>query len=104
VSVALEAADRLADDGIRARVVSMPSWELFAAQHEAYRESVLPGDLPSVSVEAGIAMGWERWVDRSVSIERFGASAPGAEVLRRLGITAEAVAGAAAELVATVQA
>jgi transketolase len=58
--------------------------------------------LPSVSVEAGIAQGWSRWVDRSVSIERFGASAPGAEVLERLGITPEAVAGAAVELVAAV--
>jgi transketolase len=104
LSVALDAAERLAEDGIRARVVSMPSWELFAAQDEAYRESVLPRDLPSVSVEAGISQGWERWVDRSVSIERFGASAPGTEVLRRLGITAENVAGVATELVATVQA
>jgi transketolase len=104
VSVALEAAERLDGDGIRARVVSMPSWELFAAQDEAYRDAVLPPGLPSVSVEAGIAQGWERWVDRSVSIDRFGASAPGAEVLRRLGITAEAVAGAAVELVAAVRA
>src|SRR4029079_7948755 len=55
VSVALEAADRLAGDDTRARVVSMPSWELFAAQDEAYRESVLPRDVPKVSVEAGIA-------------------------------------------------
>jgi len=102
VSVALGAADRLDADGIRARVVSMPSWELFAAQDEAYRESVLPPGLPSVSVEAGISMGWERWVDRSVGIDRFGASAPGAEVLRRLGITPDAVAGAAVELVAAV--
>ena len=86
-----EAAERLAEDGIRARVVSMPSWELFAAQDEAYQESVLPRDVPKVSVEAGISQGWERWVDRSVSIERFGASAPGTEVLRRLGITAENV-------------
>jgi transketolase len=104
VWVALAAADRLADDGIRARVVSMPSWELFAAQDESYRESVLPPDLPSVSVEAGISQGWARWVDRSVSIERFGASAPGAEVLQRLGITPEAVAGAAVEIVAEVRA
>jgi transketolase len=103
VSVALEAAERLDGDGVRARVVSMPSWELFAAQDEAYRDSVLPRDLPSVSVEAGISQGWERWVDRSVSIDRFGASAPGLEVLRRLGITAEAVAGAAVELVAAVR-
>ena len=102
VSVALAAADRLAADGIVARVVSMPSWELFAAQDEAYRETVLPRGLPSVSVEAGVSQGWERWVDRSVSIERFGASAPGPEVLERLGITPEAVAGAAVELVAAV--
>ena len=103
LSVALEAADRLDSDGVRARVVSMPSWELFAAQDEAYRDAVLPPGLPSVSVEAGISQGWERWVDRSVSIDRFGASAPGAEVLHRLGITAEAVAGAAVELVAAVR-
>jgi transketolase len=102
--VALQAAERLEDDGVAARVVSMPSFELFAAQDEAYRESVLPPDLPSVSVEAGIAQGWERWVDRSVSIERFGASAPGTEVLERLGITPENVAGAAAALVAEVRA
>jgi transketolase len=102
LSVALAAADHLAGDGIRARVVSMPSWELFAAQDEAYRESVLPRDLPKISVEAGIAQGWSKWVDRSVSIERFGASAPGPEVLQRLGITPEAVAGAAVELLAAV--
>ena len=55
----------------------MPSWELFEAQDAAYRDDVLPPGLPKVSVEAGISMGWERWVDRCVSIERFGASAPG---------------------------
>src|SRR4051812_34257928 len=102
LSVAIAAAEQLDGDGIRARVVSMPSWELFAAQDEAYRDAVLPRDVPSVSVEAGISQGWERWVDRSVSIDRFGASAPGPEVLRRLGITADAVAGAAVELVAAV--
>jgi transketolase len=93
--VALEARDLLAADGIATRVVSMPSWELFAAQDDAYRESVLPADVPKVSVEAGISQGWERWVDACVSIERFGASAPGATVLRELGITPEAVAAAA---------
>src|SRR5204862_262239 len=59
-----------------------------------------PPGLPAVSVEAAISMGWERWVDRSVSIERFGASAPGAEVLRNLGITGEHVASVARELLA----
>ena len=53
---------------------------------------MLPPELPSVSVEAGVTMGWSQWVDASVGIDRFGASAPGAEVLEKLGITAEAVA------------
>jgi transketolase len=92
VHAALAAADILGAEGIPTRVVSMPSWELFAAQDDDYRDSVLPAALPSVSVEAGVTMGWERWVDSAVGIDRFGASAPGAEVLERLGITAEAVA------------
>ena len=100
VSTAMEAADLLAEDGVAVRVVSMPSWELFADQDEAYREEVLPPGLPSVSVEAGISMGWERWVDRSVSIERFGASAPGLEVLDKLGINPQATADAVRELLA----
>jgi transketolase len=70
----------------------MPSWELFAAQPEDYRDAVLPPETPAVSVEAGVAQGWGRWVASSVSIERFGASAPGGEVLARLGITPERVA------------
>jgi len=94
VSLALEARDLLAADGVAARVVAMPSWELFAAQDAGYRDSVLAPGLPSVSVEAGISMGWERWVDRCVSIERFGASAPGETVMRELGMTPEAVADA----------
>ena len=56
----------------------MPSWELFAAQDDAYRDAVLPPGLPAVAVEAGVSQGWERWVDRVVAIDRFGASAPGA--------------------------
>jgi transketolase len=70
----------------------MPSWELFEAQDDAYRESVLPDDLPTVSVEAGIRMGWERYADSIVSIDRFGASAPGQVVLENLGMTATNVA------------
>jgi transketolase len=98
LSVAIAAAELLANDGVRARVVSMPSWELFADQEDGYRDAVLPPGLPSVSVEAGVSQGWERWVDRSVSIERFGASAPGGEVLDKLGINAENTARTAREL------
>jgi transketolase len=98
LSVAIAAADLLAGDEVRARVVSMPSWELFAAQDDGYRDAVLPPGLPSVAVEAGVSQGWERWVDRTVSIDRFGASAPGAEVLEKLGITAENTARTAREL------
>ena len=92
VGIALAAADLLAGEGIAARVVSMPSWELFAAQDDELRDAVLPVTLPSVSVEAGITMGWERWVDAAVGIDRFGASAPGPELLERFGITPAAVA------------
>jgi len=92
VSLALEARELLAGEGVRTRVVAMPSWELFAAQDDAYRASVLPPGQPKVSVEAGIAMGWAQWVDASVSIERFGASAPGEVVMRELGMTPEHVA------------
>lgn len=98
LSVAIGAAELLAGDGVRARVVSMPSWELFAAQEDGYRDSVLPPGLPAVAVEAGVSQGWERWVDRVVGIDRFGASAPGALVLEKLGITAENTARAAREL------
>lgn len=98
LSVAIAAAALLTEEGVRARVVSFPSWELFEAQDDEYRDSVLPPDLPSVAVEAGVSQGWERWVDRSVSIDRFGASAPGPLVLEKLGITAENTARAAREL------
>jgi transketolase len=92
VSLALETRDLLAANDVKARVVAMPSWELFAAQDQAYRDAVLPAGQPKVSVEAGIAMGWAQWVDASVSIERFGASAPGELVMRELGMTPEHVA------------
>ena len=98
LSVAIGAAELLSGDGIRTRVVSFPSWELFAAQEDGYRDSVLAPGLPAVAVEAGVSQGWERWVDRVVAIDRFGASAPGPLVLEKLGITAENTAQAAREL------
>jgi transketolase len=100
VALAVEARELLAGEGVAVRVVAMPSWELFASQDAAYRDAVLPPDQPKVSVEAGIAMGWAQFVDRSVSIERFGASAPGEVVMRELGMTPEAVADAVRELLA----
>ena len=93
--VALAARDEL---DVPVRVVSMPSWELFEQQDDAYRASVLPVDLPTVVVEAGSRMGWERYADATVTIDRFGASAPGPEVLERLGITAANVAATVREL------
>ena len=98
VGVALEARELLAAEEVSARIVSMPSWELFAAQDAGYRAEVLPNGVPCVSVEAATTFGWERWADRCVGIDRFGASAPGAEVLQRLGITPVAVAEAARSL------
>jgi transketolase len=99
VAVALAARDLLAQQGVRARVVSMPSWELFEAQDTAYRESVLPKAVTArVSVEAGVTFGWERYAGSSgamVGINRFGESGKGPAVMAHLGITAENVATAA---------
>jgi transketolase len=89
----------LNSEGIAARVVSMPSWELLETQPDAYRESLLPPGVPVVAVEAGVRLGWERFAERTVSVNRFGSSAPGEEVLRRLGVTSEAVMTAVRELV-----
>jgi transketolase len=91
VSVAMAAQLKLSEKGVAARVVSMPSWELFEEQDQDYRDGVLTPGVPTVSVEAGVSMGWARWADASVAIDRFGASAPGGEVMKRLGITPEHV-------------
>jgi transketolase len=92
---ALAARETLQAEGIGVRVVSMPSWDLFALQDLAYREQVLPPAVTArVSIEAGVTAGWERWVgDRgqSIGIDRFGASAPGKVAARNLGISPEAV-------------
>lgn len=98
VATAVTAAELLAVDGTSARVVSLPCWSRFDAQDSAYRHSVLPPGVPTVSVEAGVTLGWERYADASVGIDRFGASAPGAVVLEHLGITADHVAEVARSL------
>lgn len=99
VHIALEAQQILGDQGIPARVVSMPSWELFEEKPVAYKKRILPPALKNrIAVEAGISMGWERYVGPSgqvIGIEGFGASAPGGTVLEKFGITAQKVVEAA---------
>ena len=93
--VTLEAAQKLDEQGVHGRVVSMPCWELFEAQPSDYRDEVLPPDAKArISVEAGVALGWKQWVGDegdSISIEHFGASAPGGLVLEKFGYTVDNV-------------
>jgi len=94
VALAVAAARTLGDTGRAVRVVSMPSWELFASQPEDYRAQVLGEGAPRLAVEAGVTLGWHRWVGDSgdvVGIDRFGASAPGRVVAENLGLTVSAV-------------
>lgn len=96
VSLALEAHQRLAKEGIRSRVVSMPSWELFDRQPQSYRDGVLPpGVRARVSIEAASPFGWERYVGADgaiIGVDRFGSSAPGPTLMREFGFTPEHVA------------
>jgi transketolase len=102
VPIALDAQALLAERGIAARVVSMPSWQLFAAQTAAYRESVLPAHKTArVSIEAGVRFGWERYIGlagKAVGLDRYGASAPFETLYEKLGITAAAMVEAAVSL------
>jgi len=95
VQFAVEAQAQLAEQGIAVRVVSMPSWELFAEQSDAYRDSVLPPSvIARVAIEAGVSYGWGRWVGPHgsvISLERFGASAPYQTIYEHLGFTTENV-------------
>jgi transketolase len=106
LGLALEAGRKLAVDGTAVRVVSMPCWELFEAQPDTYRDEVLPPDVGArLSVEAGVALGWSKWVgDRgdSISIEHFGASAPGQIVLDKFGYNVDNVVARATALLARV--
>ena len=106
VALAVAAHDALAKTGIRSRVVSMPSWELFDAQDEAWRARVLPPDIEArVSVEAASTIGWERYVGRKgarIGMESFGGSAPAADLYKKFGITAEAIESAARNQIAQV--
>ena len=100
VGTALGARDLLAEKGVQARVVSMPSWELFEQESDEYRAEVLPAGIPKISVEAAATFGWSRWVDASIGIDRFGASGKGDKVLEHFGISPAAVAEQVQALVA----
>ncbi|WP_337867981.1 transketolase [Meiothermus sp.] len=92
VALALEAQQLLAAEGIPVRVVSLPCWEAFEAQLEDYRQAILPKSLPTLALEAGTTLGWERYAHKTVGLDRFGASAPYADVYSKLGFTKERVA------------
>jgi transketolase len=102
-AVALEAKKLLADKGVSARVVNMPSWELFEKAASDYQESVFPNDgTPRLVVEAGIPMGWEKYLGSkgaAVAMNSYGASAPGGLVLKKFGFSAENVAEKAMALI-----
>jgi transketolase len=104
LSLCVEASDRLKAEGISARVVSMPSWEIFEKQDQAYKEAVLPpGVRARVSVEMGATLGWERHVGlqgQMVGMHSFGASAPWKDLQRKFGFTAETVVAAAQKAIA----
>jgi transketolase len=106
LGLALEAGRKLAEDGTKVRVVSMPCWELFEEQPQDYRDSVLPPDVKArLSVEAGVSLGWSKWVGDaggSISIEHFGASAPGTTVLEKFGYTVDNVVARATALLSRV--
>jgi len=105
LSVCVDAHQQLAESGIASRVVSLPCWELFDEQDESYRHSVLPPAVTArVAVELGIRQGWDKYIGTAglfVGLDDFGASAPGATVIANLGVTAENVAAAARQAIAT---
>ena len=102
VALIMSAAEKLGERGVRARVVSMASHELFARQPASYREEVLPPGVPRVAIEAAHPMSWYRWVGDNgivLGIDRFGASAPYEKIYEELGISVDKLVDAAERLV-----
>jgi transketolase len=95
LSLCVDAYEKLKSEGIKARVVSLPSWEIFEQQDRTYKESVLPSDVTArVSVEMAATLGWERYVGlkgRTIGMHRFGASAPLKDLLKFFGFTVDRV-------------
>jgi transketolase len=101
VHLALEARERLATEGVQARVVSMPSTEVFSMQSDSYRDEVLPPGVPLLAIEAGASLGWRSYVGPQmavIGVDRFGASAPGSVVMEHYGFTVENVCKRAHDL------
>jgi len=103
IHVSLEAQKILLEKGIAARVINMPSWEIFEQRSEIYKKRILPPSIKNrIAVEAGISMGWDRYVGprgKVIGIDHFGASAPGSTVLEKYGFTAEKIAATAVEMI-----
>lgn len=102
VEIAMAAQETLKEQGIAARVVSLPCWELFAEQDDSYISETLGGDLPKVAVEAGMRFGWDQWIGpkgKFVGMTGFGGSAPAGDLFKHFGITSDAVVEAAKSLV-----
>ena len=99
VGLCVNAASELSKTGEKCRVVSMPSWDRFERQSKEQQREIFPKDVPVLSVEAGVTMGWERYADQTIGINRFGTSAPGAIALEKLGINLEAVLQASRSLI-----
>lgn len=104
LQLAMAAREKLAEKGVAARVVSMPSWELFEAQFQSYKNEVLPPDVTArVSIEAGVSMGWDRYVGSAgaiIALDRFGASSPFQTAMTNLGFSVDNVVGKALGLLA----
>jgi transketolase len=102
VAIAVEAHESLISDGVASRVVSLPCWELFDRQDDAYKDEVLPPFVTArVSVEEGSTLGWDRWVGangKSIGMQTFGTSAPLKDVQTKFGFTPDRVAEAAKEV------
>ena len=102
VSLCVEAYEKLKAEGVRARVVSLPSWDLFDRQDQSYRDQVLPPEISArISVEQAATLGWERYVGlkgRMIGMHSFGASAPAKDLQKHFGFTPETIIKAAHEL------
>ena len=99
VHIAHAAYKTLTEQGVKARVVSLPCWELFEAQPQDYRDAVLPPSVTArVSIEAGVTLGWQKWIGTTgvaIGVDKFGASAPYKKIYEEYGLTPDAVVAAA---------